>query len=89
MWDLQESGVYFQINASALKGGIFNQKAAYIKKLCKSGLVHFLATDSHGMGYRRPDIKRGAKWVIHNCDTQSGQKILYQNGMAVLKDTII
>lgn len=87
--DLQESGAYFQVNASSLKGGILNKKTAYIKKLCKSGLVHFLATDSHGMVYRQPDIKKGAEWVIHNCDSQVGQKILYQNGIAVLNDIII
>ncbi|MDR7813040.1 CpsB/CapC family capsule biosynthesis tyrosine phosphatase [Lacrimispora sp.] len=87
--DLQESGAYFQVNASSLKGGMLNKKAAYIKKLCKSGLVHFLATDSHGMEYRQPDIKKGAEWVIHNCDSRVGQKILYQNGIAVLNDIII
>jgi len=87
--DLQESGAYFQVNASSLKGSMLNKKAAYIKKLCKSGLVHFLATDSHGMMYRQPDIKKGAEWVIHNCDSRLGQKILYQNGIAVLNDIII
>ncbi len=87
--DLQESGAYFQVNASSLKGGMLNQKSAYIKKLCKSGLVHFLATDSHGMVHRQPDIKKGAEWVINNCDSRLGQKILYQNGMAVLNDIII
>ena len=87
--DLQESGAYFQVNASSLKGGILNQKSAYVKKLCKSGLVHFLATDSHGMVHRQPDIKKGAEWVINNCDSRLGQKILHQNGMAVLNDIII
>jgi len=87
--DLQESGAYFQVNASSLKGGMLNKKTAYIKKLCKSGLVHFLATDSHGMMYRQPDIKKGAEWVIRNCDSRLGQKILYQNGIAVLNDIII
>lgn len=45
--------------------------------------------DSHGMVYRQPDIKKGAEWVIHNCDSRLGQKILYQNGIAVLNDNII
>lgn len=87
--DLQDLGAYFQVNASSLKGGVLNQKAAFVKKLCKSGLVHFLATDSHGMVYRQPDIKKGAEWVMHNCDSRLGQKILYQNGIALLNDIII
>ncbi len=87
--DIQDLGAYFQVNASSLKGGVLNQKTAFVKKLCKSGLVHFLATDSHGMMYRQPDIKKGAEWVMHNCDSQSVQKILYQNGIAVLNDIII
>lgn len=87
--DLHESGAYFQVNASSLKGGMLNKRTTFIKKLCKSGLVHFLATDSHGMVYRQPDIKKGAEWVMHNCDSRLGQKILYQNGIAVLNDNII
>lgn len=87
--DLQELGAYCQVNASSLKGNVFNQKTAYVKKLCKSGLVHFLATDSHGMVKRQPDIKRGAEWVIHNCDSRLGQKLLCQNGIAMLNDIII
>ena len=87
--DLLDLGAYFQINASSLRAGIFHQRNSFIKKLCKSGLVHFLATDSHGMVHRQPDMKKGAEWVMHNCDSQLGQKILCQNGNSLLNDIII
>ncbi|MEY8354671.1 CpsB/CapC family capsule biosynthesis tyrosine phosphatase [Lachnospiraceae bacterium 54-53] len=87
--ELQELGAYCQVNASSLKGSVFDRKTAYVRKLCRSGLVHFLATDSHGMTYRPPDIKKGAEWVVNNCDSRLGEKLLCQNGIAMLNDIII
>lgn len=87
--ELQELGAYCQINSSSLIGGIFNQRSAYIKKLCQCGLVHFLGTDSHGMRYRQPDMKDGAEWLEHSCQAPYREKILYQNGLDLLEDIII
>lgn len=86
---LQDMGAYCQINSSSLQGGLFNQRTAYIKKICKSGLIHFLGTDSHGMEKRRPDMKKGAEWVINNCNSQLRDRLLYRNGLDLLNDIII
>lgn len=88
--DLQESGAYFQVNASSLKGDILNKKNSLYKEAMqvRSGSFPCYRQSWHGVpaaGYK----KKGAEWVIHNCDSQVGQKILYQNGIAVLNDIII
>lgn len=87
--ELQELGGYFQINASSIRGSVFDQREAYVKKLCRSGLIHFLGTDSHGMEYRPPDMKKGGKWLTRNCDPLLKQKLLYQDGLDLLNDVII
>jgi protein-tyrosine phosphatase len=87
--ELQELGAYCQINASSIRGSIFNQKTAYIRKLCQLGLVHFIGTDSHGLLYRPPDIKKGGKWLTRNCNPPLKYKLLYQNGLDLLEDIII
>lgn len=87
--EMNEAGAYFQINTPGLNGTVFNKKTAYVRGLCKSGLIHFLGTDSHGMAYRRPDMKKGVQWVMRNCDRSLGEKMLYRNGLAVLNDAII
>lgn len=86
---LQELGAYFQINASSIQGSLFNQREAYVKKLCRCGLVHFLGTDSHGIEYRPPDMKIGGRWLARNCDPLLRQKLLYQDGLDLLNDVII
>ena len=86
---LQDMGAYCQINASTLQRGLFNQRSAFIKKICKSGLIHFLGTDSHGMEKRRPDMKNGSEWVIKNCNSQLRDRLLYRNGLDLLNNDII
>lgn len=86
---LRDMGVYFQVNASSLIGGVFDSRASFMKKLCRAGLVHFLGTDSHGIKYRKPDMKKGAKWVEKHCNSPVKDSLLFQNGMDLLKNNII
>ncbi|GAB4342208.1 MAG: tyrosine-protein phosphatase [Desulfobulbaceae bacterium] len=55
---LVEQGILIQINLSSLLG--YSGEAAYktAATFLRDGVVHFLATDSHGSGYRNPPDRK-------------------------------
>ena len=86
---IQDMGAYCQVNATSLHGSIFDQRTAFVKKICKEGLVHFLGTDSHGIIKRKPEMDRGADWVRRHCDISLADRILCENGLDLLNDIVI
>lgn len=86
---LKEDGMYLQINTSCLTGKPFRSGNSFVKKLCREGVIDFMATDSHGARHRQPRMKEAADWLIHACGRQKAYKILFKNPQAVLDDKII
>lgn len=87
--ELKDLDICLQVNGASLFGGLFHSAGAGVRKLCKAGRIHFLATDSHGTHYRKPQIKKAAEWISENCDSQIAEQILYGNPLAVLEDKIL
>ncbi len=56
-----------QVTAGSLTGVFGRGPLYWAEKMMKEGRVHFLATDAHGVGRRRPNLREGrdvaAKWV--------------------------
>ena len=77
-----------RVNGASLFGGVFDSASAVVRKLCKSGRIHFLGTDSHGTHYRKPQIKKAAAWIHDNCPASVAEGILCGNPMAVLEDKL-
>lgn len=87
--NIQDMGAYCQVNASSLHGGIIDPQCAFVRKICKEGLVHFLGTDSHGMLKRRPAMVKGADWVQKNCASSLAKRLLYGNALDLINDIVI
>lgn len=86
--ELRDLGICLQVNSSSLFGGVFDTASAVVRKLCKSGRIHFLATDTHGTHYRKPQIKKAAAWLKDNCPEPVAKGILCGNPMAILEDKL-
>lgn len=86
--ELRDLGICLQVNGASLFGGVFDSASAVVRKLCKSGRIHFLGTDSHGTHYRKPQIKKAAAWIHDNCPAPVAEGILCGNPMAVLEDKL-
>ena len=82
-------GCYLQINCKSLMGGIFNQRASYLTKLVKNGMVHFLGTDSHNMGTRMPNMGECVKYLSKKISQERLHEITYKNATTMLSDTYI
>lgn len=86
--ELQDLGIYLQVNGASLFGGLFDSASSNVKKLCKEGRIHFLGTDSHGTHYRKPEIRKAAAWIRDHCPAPVAERILYGNPLAVLEDKL-
>lgn len=87
--ELADMGCYFQVNAGSLFGNMLNKRAAWLKKIIKDGGIHFIATDSHGTHYRKPEIRKAVYWILDHCSQEVANQILYENPKAVWEDKII
>lgn len=52
-----EKGIYAQINASSLIGTMGSRTQEAAEALLAYGGVHFIGSDAHGVGVRRPDLQ--------------------------------
>lgn len=78
---LVEQGALLQVNASSLSGGRVRQAAQY---LIEHGLVHFLATDAHGVFSRRPRLRKFVELVESWVGEEAVERMVKVNPAAVL-----
>ena len=67
MEQMCDAGVWMQVTAGSLTGVFGRGPLYWAEKMLKEGRVHILATDAHGVGRRRPNLREGrdvaAKWL--------------------------
>ncbi len=87
--ELEELGVYFQVNTGTVTGSPFLRETRWVRKLLREERIHFLGTDSHGMHYRPPRMKEAAAWVEKHCNAEYAEKLLHKNPECILRDELI
>lgn len=82
--DLAQSGVLAQMNASSLLGqeGWFTKHAAW--KLLNQGLIHVIASDSHNLSSRSPNLKLCRAALEKKFGWVAAQKLHYENPLSIL-----
>lgn len=78
-------GAYLQINASTVNGRLGVMKRMFAIKLIRNGLIHFMATDSHGAKQRRPRIQESIAYIDKKCGSEITKRICETNPYKVLK----
>ncbi len=81
---LIDAGALAQITASSLVGEFGRTTRRFAQKLLKSGLVHFLATDAHGIGSREPRLTPGFEAAVKLIGTENARKLVLDNPQAIL-----
>ena len=88
--ELVSLGVYLQMNAGSVIGGIFDRRAAYSRQLIQKGYIHLLGSDCHNMEQRPPRMKDAAD--ILRKKKISGdilEQILFRNPQRILENRYI
>lgn len=79
-------GARIQINSGTLLKGALDPEFRISKKLIKENLVHLLGSDCHDNKLRRPQMKEAADKLYRMAGNSSAERILYENGMLLLKN---
>lgn len=87
--ELLELGVYLQMNAKSLEGGIFDAQVRWCKKLVKQGYISFISTDAHDQKVRVPLMKGIAEWVEKTCGEEMRRDLFGRNASKVIANEYI
>lgn len=87
--ELIEMGCFIQVNAGSVTGKYGFGAARLTRKLLRQGLVHFVATDAHDLGRRRPCLSECARYIEKKFGPDTGRRLLLDNPMCVLDDAHI
>lgn len=87
--ELNEMGVYIQVNASSVTGNHGWLVKRFIKKMMQKNLLHFVATDAHSNGNRAPLLKEAAFYIEKKMGSDYAKRILYDNPRMVITNRYI
>jgi protein-tyrosine phosphatase len=86
---LVELGAYIQLNARSVLGKSGLEPKQFCKKLLKSGLVHFIASDAHDLKRRSSGLSDCVKHIEKKYSQKYAERIFYKNPMKILNNTYI
>ena len=76
---LKEKDVLFQVNAESILGGNGFQTKRFTHKLLKEDLIDFIASDSHGIDFRAPNLGNCLEYLQKKITKQQLENIFYEN----------
>lgn len=85
----EDTGCYFQVNASSVAGDQGLAVKNVVKKLLKMEMVDFAATDTHSDGNRAPRMKKCAAYLEKKLGTEAARKLLVENPGYILEDRLL
>ena len=84
--DLIDNGAYIQVNSKTIAGEGGMKIRHFVKKLLKEEWIHFIGTDAHSMGGRKPEMADCADYIIRKCSEEYAAEILYANAVHIIKN---
>lgn len=87
--DLVRMGSYIQVNAGSIMGSFGFGAKQFTKRLLAQGLVHFVATDAHDTGKRKPVLSGCAGYVEKKYGQEYAYRLFYENPLRVIRDEYI
>lgn len=87
--ELADMGFYIQVNAMSVTGDNGYSVKRFVRKLLKYELVHFLGTDAHGTGGRRPAMQKCVSYIEKKYGEAYASKIARDNALGMLQNKFI
>lgn len=84
--EILKMGVYIQVNSESLTGGVFDRRAARLRKLIENGMVHFLGSDCHNLAERKPIMKDSVEKLYKKLPKECVDRLLYGNKGLLLQE---
>lgn len=83
---LAKRGALLQVNASSILGQETKELKETTRRLLKQQLVFAVASDSHRMEFRAPNLKKCAKSLKWTISRDYLEKIFYDNPLSILQE---
>lgn len=88
--ELAALGVYLQMNADSVMGGILDNQAANCRRLIKEGRIHLLGSDCHNMTHRPQEMLGAVEYLRKKKVPEDVlERILFRNPQQVLANKYI
>jgi protein-tyrosine phosphatase len=84
MQRLAQRGVWMQVTAGSLTGRFGRRPRYWGERMLSEGLVHLLATDSHGVDERPPRLAEGRDFAAQRIGEEQAQLLVYGRPRAIL-----
>ena len=85
-YKLVDMGAYGQINGGSVLGRFGSEAKRTAELLITNGLGHFLSSDAHNMGGRKPKLKEAVAAVGRLVGPDAAHKMAFDNPLAVVED---
>lgn len=89
MDELVDMGVYIQVNIRSVKSESNFRQRRFLKEAIRTGLVHFLATDSHSSGRRNPQVEQELYYIERKFGGDFLEQVLEINPGKVIAHEVI
>lgn len=87
--ELVTNGALIQCNAKAIIGDEGLRARHFTRKLLKYEMVHFVGTDAHSMGSRKPEMADCADYLIKKFGKDYAARLLYANAVCIINNAPI
>jgi protein-tyrosine phosphatase len=81
-----ERGAFSQIDAGSLTGSFGAESLNSARKILQSGMAHFIATDAHHAGRRRPNLTEAVRIAAEIVGTDAARAMVEANPAALIQD---
>lgn len=83
---LVEAGALMQITGMSVTGQFGDQTRICVEALLDADLVHFVASDAHGVESRRPGLGRARRVIARSWGDATADRLTRTNPLAVIED---
>ena len=84
LWKLIREGCLFQVTAGSLLGRFGSHVKKFTEKMINQKMVHFIATDAHGIKSRRPVLSDAFNRVMQIAGSETAIELCCSNNACVI-----
>jgi len=84
--DLISKGALIQMNSSAITGDAGGKIKRLAKWALKNECIHFVASDGHSTGSRRPDMREAAEYIARHYSEDYAYRLMVDNPRCVIEN---
>ena len=81
-----EMGAYYQVNAGSITGNGGWVLKRFTRKMLKSGMIHFVATDAHDLEKRQLHLGSASTWIEKKLGESELRDFMYENPLKILEN---